>query len=181
MFVRYEASMIKAVTGRAVHTCWHQWHRWWQWHMTDRAWLHRLITKWAKNLECYSLNIIVRPVLIPILWNYILLSFDIEFTQFIVSMHTGCKLLIGHEMRDGQSTVSLSVSVSLFWRENDADNLAKRLSASFFCAGLLPVITPHPGTLHSPRWLPSSQVAKPQLLQPRRVFLREKGLVSSDF
>ena len=51
----------------------------------------------------------------------------------------------------------------------------------FFCAGLLPVFTPHPGTLHSPRWLPSSQVAKPQLLQPRRVFLREKGLVSSDF
>ena len=63
--------------------------------------------------------------------------------------------------RDGQSAVSLSVS--LFWRENDADNPAKRLSVSFFCAGLLPVITPHPGTLHSPRWLPSSQVAKPQL------------------
>ena len=40
--------------------------------------------------------------------------------------------------RDGQSAVSLSVSVSLFWRENDADNPAKRLSASFFCAGLLP-------------------------------------------
>ena len=42
--------MIKAVTGRAVH----RWHRWrqqhgWQHHMTDRAWLHRLITKWAKN------------------------------------------------------------------------------------------------------------------------------------
>ena len=36
------------------------------------------------------------------------------------------------EIRDGQSAVSLSVSVSLFWRENDADNLAKRLSASFF-------------------------------------------------
>ena len=75
---------------------------------------------------------------------------------------------------DGQSAVSLSVSVSLFWRENDADNPAKRLSASFFCAGLLPVITPHPGTLHSPRWLPSSQVAKPQLLQPRRVFPKGK-------
>ena len=44
--------------------------------------------------------------------------------------------------------MSLSVSVSLFWWENDADNPAKRLSASFFCAGLLPVITPHPGTLH---------------------------------
>ena len=44
--------MIKPVTGRAVHRCqcWHWW--WWQWqHTTDRAWLHRLITKWAKNLD----------------------------------------------------------------------------------------------------------------------------------
>ena len=37
--------MIKAVTGRAAHRCWHQWQR----HTIDRAWLHRLITKWAKN------------------------------------------------------------------------------------------------------------------------------------
>ena len=96
--------------------------------------------------------------------------------HFIVAL-----MVLDSDFGDGQSAVSLSVSVSLFWRENDADNPAKRLSASFFCAGLLPVITPHPGTLHSPRWLPSSQVAKPQLLQPRRVFLREKGLVSSDF
>ena len=42
--------MIKAVTGRAVHR-WHQWwQHGWQHHTTDRAWLHRLITKWAKNL-----------------------------------------------------------------------------------------------------------------------------------
>ena len=45
--------MIKPVTGRAVHRCrcrrrhQHRWRR--QWHTTDRAWLHRLITKWAKN------------------------------------------------------------------------------------------------------------------------------------
>ena len=39
--------MIKPVTGRAVHRCRHWWQR--QRHMTDRAWLHRLITKWAKN------------------------------------------------------------------------------------------------------------------------------------
>ena len=41
--------MIKPVTGRAVHRCRCQW--WWQQqrHMMDRAWLHRLITKWAKN------------------------------------------------------------------------------------------------------------------------------------
>ena len=38
--------MIKPVTGRAVHRC-QCWRRWW--HTTDRAWLHRLITKWAKN------------------------------------------------------------------------------------------------------------------------------------
>ena len=48
IFARCEVSMIKAVTGTAVH-------RWYwcqqQHHMTDRAWLHRLITKWAKNLE----------------------------------------------------------------------------------------------------------------------------------
>ena len=39
---------------------------------------------------------------------------------------------------DGQSAVSLSVSVSLFWQENDADNPAKRLSASFFLCGTAP-------------------------------------------
>ena len=39
--------MIKPVTGRAVHRCWRWWQ--WQWHTTDRAWLHRLITKWAKK------------------------------------------------------------------------------------------------------------------------------------
>ena len=53
-FARYKVSMIKAVTGRAVHRrcqCWQcrcWWHGW-QHHTTDRAWLHRLITKWAKN------------------------------------------------------------------------------------------------------------------------------------
>ena len=45
--------MIKPVTGRAVHRHWcrcqHR-RRWQQWHTTDRAWLHRLITKWAKKL-----------------------------------------------------------------------------------------------------------------------------------
>ena len=55
--VRYEVSMIKAVTGMAVHRCqqWWHWHwqcQWqWQWHMMDRAWLHRLITKLAKKVE----------------------------------------------------------------------------------------------------------------------------------
>ena len=44
--------MIKAVTGRAVHR-WHWWcqhrqHRR-QHHTMDRAWLHSLITKWAKK------------------------------------------------------------------------------------------------------------------------------------
>ena len=60
-----------------------------------------------------------------------------------------CETQLQFTGRDGQSAVSLSVSVSLFWRKNDADNPAKRLSASFFCAGLLPVITPHPGTLQN--------------------------------
>ena len=46
--------MIKAVTGRAVHRQrWWQWHRW-QHHMTDRAWLHRLIAKWAKKFNLYE-------------------------------------------------------------------------------------------------------------------------------
>ena len=60
---RHEVSMIKAVTGTAVHRHQHQWWqqwRWcqwqhqrrWQWHTTDKSWLHRLIgmyAKWAKK------------------------------------------------------------------------------------------------------------------------------------
>ena len=41
--------MIKSVTGRAVHR---RRRRQRQRHTTDRAWLHRLITKWAK--KCYG-------------------------------------------------------------------------------------------------------------------------------
>ena len=51
--------MIKAVTGRAVHRrCWCQcwWHRQ-QHHTMDRAWLHRLITKWAKKKNGCHLKI----------------------------------------------------------------------------------------------------------------------------
>ena len=46
---RYGVSMIKAVSGTAVHR-WHR-HGWCQrqHHTPDRAWLHRVITKWAKN------------------------------------------------------------------------------------------------------------------------------------
>ena len=51
VFARYKVSMVKAVTGRAVHRC--QW-RQRQHHTTDRAWLQRLITKWAKKITwCY--------------------------------------------------------------------------------------------------------------------------------
>ena len=82
IFVRYEASMIKSVTGRAVHRCWcWQWWRWCQWwhwhwwrwqrqrHTMDRAWLHRLITKWAKKLYITFSSVPV-PVFPPfLLWD----------------------------------------------------------------------------------------------------------------
>ena len=55
--------MIKPVTGRAVHRrrCW-RWHqrRQQQRHTTDRAWLHRLITKWAnKNRTVDAIGCII--------------------------------------------------------------------------------------------------------------------------
>ena len=46
-YIYKTVSMIKAVTGRAVHRQCQQHGR--QHHMMDRAWLHRLITKWAKK------------------------------------------------------------------------------------------------------------------------------------
>ena len=49
IFARYEVSMIKAITRTAVHRQHRR--RWCQWHMLDKAWLHRLITKWAKKSD----------------------------------------------------------------------------------------------------------------------------------
>ena len=54
---RYEVSMMKAVTRTAVHRCCQHECRCGhgrQHHTTDRAWLHRLITKWAKKYKMWK-------------------------------------------------------------------------------------------------------------------------------
>ena len=77
---RYEITIIKAVTGIAVHRqhqwwCqwqwqwwwqwqWQQWCQWqWQWHMTDKLGLHKPIgmyAKWAKKCKTYKTQAILQ-------------------------------------------------------------------------------------------------------------------------